>query len=148
MCSTACWSWDAPPTSASPDLRQGWGQCARIPDPCTTLPTASDDGAHARGLLRIENLAAYRDVNGPAKFSRHETMKMITILALVLGLAACGESRGGRAVTGGLLGAGAGAAVSGITGGSLGTGALVGGGIGAAGGALTAPSRRRSYDAY
>ena len=72
-------------------------------------------------------------------------MKVAVTLALLLTLAACGESPGGRAVSGGLLGAGAGAAVSGITGGSLGTGALVGGGIGAAGGALTAPSRR-SYD--
>src|SRR5215208_1274119 len=35
-CSTACWSWDARPTSASPEPRQGWGNCARIPDPCTT----------------------------------------------------------------------------------------------------------------
>src|SRR3954465_15074209 len=33
--STACWSWDARPTSASPEPRQGWGNCARIPDPCT-----------------------------------------------------------------------------------------------------------------
>ncbi len=72
-------------------------------------------------------------------------MKIVTTLALLLVLAACGESPGGRAVTGGLSGAGTGAAVSGITGGSLGTGALVGGGIGAAGGALTAP-RRRSYE--
>lgn len=73
-------------------------------------------------------------------------MKSIITLALLLVLAACGESPGGRAVSGGLLGAGAGAAVSGITGGNLGTGALVGGGIGAAGGALTAPSRRSYYD--
>ncbi len=72
-------------------------------------------------------------------------MKIVSTLALLLALAACGESPGGRAVTGGLLGAGAGAALSGITGGSPGTGALVGGGIGAAGGALTTPSRR-SYD--
>ena len=36
--STACWSWDAQATSASPDSRQGWDPCARIPDPCTTLP--------------------------------------------------------------------------------------------------------------
>ncbi len=72
-------------------------------------------------------------------------MKVMTTIALLLVLSACGESPGGRAITGGLLGAGAGAAVSGITGGGLGTGALVGGGIGAAGGALTAPSRR-SYD--
>src|SRR3954451_23047877 len=34
--STACWSWDARPTSASPEPRQGWGNCTRIPDPCTT----------------------------------------------------------------------------------------------------------------
>src|SRR3954447_8420176 len=38
MSSTACWSWDARPTSASPEPRQGWGHCARIPDPCTTAP--------------------------------------------------------------------------------------------------------------
>ena len=48
---------------------------------------------------------------------------------------------GGRAVSGGLLGAGAGAGVGALTGGNVGTGALVGGGIGAAGGALTAPRR-------
>ncbi len=67
-----------------------------------------------------------------------------TILAglLVLALAACGTSPGGRAVSGGLLGAGAGAGVGALTGGSVGTGALVGGGIGAAGGALTAPRSR------
>jgi hypothetical protein len=70
------------------------------------------------------------------------------VLASLLILAACGESPGGRAVTGGLLGAGAGAAVSGITGGGLGTGALVGGGIGAAGGALTAPTRRDYEEPY
>ncbi len=68
-------------------------------------------------------------------------MKIIATLAAALAPAACGRSPGGRAVSGGLLGAGAGAAVSGITGGNLGTGALVGGGIGAAGGALKAPRR-------
>ncbi len=73
-------------------------------------------------------------------------MKNIATLAALLVLAACGESPGGRAITGGLLGAGTGAAVSGITGGGLGRGALIGGGIGAAGGALTAPSRRSYYD--
>src|SRR3954452_353673 len=35
--STACWSSDARATSAPPDPRRGWGQCARTPDPCTTL---------------------------------------------------------------------------------------------------------------
>ncbi|PHK94489.1 hypothetical protein CR162_13450 [Pseudoroseomonas rhizosphaerae] len=68
-------------------------------------------------------------------------MSRTTLAALVfagLSLAACGSSPGGRAVSGGLLGAGAGAGVSALTGGNVGTGALVGGGIGAAGGALTA----------
>jgi osmotically inducible lipoprotein OsmB len=68
----------------------------------------------------------------------------IAALALVA-LAGCGYSPGGRAVSGGLLGAGAGAGVSALTGGSVGTGALIGGGVGAAGGALTAPSRRGYY---
>jgi hypothetical protein len=69
-------------------------------------------------------------------------LNLIGVGVLALGLGACGETTGGRAVSGGLLGAGAGAGVSALTGGSVGTGALVGGGIGAAGGALTAPSNR------
>jgi osmotically inducible lipoprotein OsmB len=65
------------------------------------------------------------------------------ILSLALGssalsLSACGHSPLTRALTGGAIGAGAGAAVGGVTGGNPGTGALIGGGIGAAGGALTA----------
>jgi osmotically inducible lipoprotein OsmB len=72
-------------------------------------------------------------------------MRMIASTALIAGLAlmlsACGETPGTRAVTGGLLGAGTGAAVSGISGGNAGTGALIGGGIGAVGGAVTAPRR-------
>jgi len=72
-------------------------------------------------------------------------MRMIASTALIAGLtlmlSACGETPGTRAVTGGLLGAGTGAAVSGIAGGNAGTGALIGGGIGAVGGAVTAPRR-------
>jgi hypothetical protein len=63
-------------------------------------------------------------------------------LTMVLGLAGllagCGYSTGDRAVSGGLLGAGAGAALGSLTG-SAGTGALLGGAAGAAGGALTGP---------
>jgi osmotically inducible lipoprotein OsmB len=55
-----------------------------------------------------------------------------------LGLAACGTSPGERAVSGGLIGAGTGAAVGSLTG-SAGTGALIGGALGAAGGAVTSP---------
>jgi osmotically inducible lipoprotein OsmB len=68
----------------------------------------------------------------------------VAVLVLV-SLAGCGYSRGERAVSGGLLGAGAGAGVSALTGGGIGTGALIGGGLGAAGGALTAPGRRGYY---
>ncbi len=72
-------------------------------------------------------------------------MRSVTMTAfaatLLLSLAACGERPGTRAVTGGLLGAGTGAAVGGITGAGAGTGALIGGGLGAVGGAATAPRR-------
>ena len=61
-----------------------------------------------------------------------------TLLAL-LSLAACGERPGTRAATGGLLGAGGGAALGAVTGVGAGTGALVGAGAGALGGAVTAP---------
>jgi hypothetical protein len=59
------------------------------------------------------------------------------LLVAALGLACCGQTTGTRAVTGGLMGAGAGAGVSALTGGKPATGALIGGGVGAAGGALT-----------
>ncbi len=70
-------------------------------------------------------------------------MRKTLILGLVLTLAcapllACGNDPGTRAVTGGLLGAGAGAGIAAATGGRAGTGALIGGGVGAVGGALTA----------
>src|SRR3954463_9623137 len=45
----ACWTWDARPTSASPEPRQGWGHCARIPDPCNTAAVCA--------LNRLELLA-------------------------------------------------------------------------------------------
>ncbi len=65
-----------------------------------------------------------------------KTFLAIPLLA-TLALAGCGQTTGDRAISGGLIGAGTGAAVSGLTGGSLGTGALLGGAAGAAGGALT-----------
>ncbi len=63
----------------------------------------------------------------------------LLLSSLALGLSACGQTTGDRALSGGLLGAGAGAAVSAVTGGSLGTGAVIGGALGAAGGAVTRP---------
>ena len=65
--------------------------------------------------------------------------KSLGCLALIAGLAlaGCGESKGDRAISGGAMGAGAGAALGAITGGSPLTGALIGGAAGAAAGALT-----------
>jgi predicted lipid-binding transport protein (Tim44 family) len=66
-------------------------------------------------------------------------------LGLTLALVGCTDpySPGQRAVGGGLLGAGAGAAIGGLAGGGRGaaTGALIGGGLGAVGGAVTTPNR-------
>ena len=70
-------------------------------------------------------------------------------LTLALSLGACSDpyDPGQRAVGGGLLGAGAGAAIGALTGGGRGaaTGALIGGAAGAIGGAVTAPDRRPQY---
>jgi hypothetical protein len=69
-------------------------------------------------------------------------MRRISRLALValtvLGLAACGDDPLTRGLTGGAIGAGAGAGVAAVTHGNVGKGALIGGGVGALGGALTA----------
>ncbi len=70
-----------------------------------------------------------------------KTITLVVAATLTLAVAACGEDPGTRAATGGLLGAGAGAAIGGVTGGNPLTGALIGGGVGAVGGAVTAPRR-------
>ena len=62
----------------------------------------------------------------------------LAFAGLLTTLVGCGYDPGTRAVTGGLLGAGAGAGVAAVTGGKPATGALIGGGVGALGGALTA----------
>jgi len=67
------------------------------------------------------------------------TRKIALGLVLLTMLAACGNDPGTRAVSGGLLGAGAGAGVAAVTGGRPATGALIGGGVGAVGGAVTTP---------
>jgi osmotically inducible lipoprotein OsmB len=60
------------------------------------------------------------------------------VAASALALAGCGTNPGERAVTGGLLGAGAGAAI-GAAAGNPAAGALIGGAVGAVGGAATSP---------
>jgi MFS superfamily sulfate permease-like transporter len=61
----------------------------------------------------------------------------VVLVPLALSLAGCGYNRGDRAVSGGLIGAGGGAAIAAVTGGSPLVGAAIGGGAGALGGALT-----------
>lgn len=56
---------------------------------------------------------------------------------LGLALTGCGYSRGDRAASGGLIGAGTGVAVAAVAGGPLLAGALIGGAVGAVGGAAT-----------
>jgi len=63
----------------------------------------------------------------------------LVLAGATISLAGCGYDPGTRAVTGGLMGAGAGAGIAALTGGKPATGALIGGGVGAVGGALTAP---------
>src|SRR5258707_4550576 len=60
------------------------------------------------------------------------------VLVAALALAACGTTPGDRAASGGLLGAGAGAAIGSLSG-NAGAGALIGGVGGAAVGALSDP---------
>ncbi|MFT8243848.1 hypothetical protein [Roseomonas sp. BN140053] len=75
------------------------------------------------------------------------TVKAGALGLLLLGTAACTNpyDPGQRAVGGGLLGAGAGAAIAGATDGNVGAGALIGGALGAVGGAVTTPREPRYY---
>ena len=66
------------------------------------------------------------------------TTALLAVLAL--GLAGCGYTPGDRAASGGLIGAGAGAAIAAATGGAPLVGALAGGAVGAIGGAVTSPN--------
>jgi osmotically inducible lipoprotein OsmB len=62
---------------------------------------------------------------------------LVTAIAM-LALSACGTTPGDRAVSGGLIGAGGGAAIGSLSG-NAGAGAVIGGVAGAATGALTDP---------
>ncbi|MQT14033.1 glycine zipper domain-containing protein [Segnochrobactrum spirostomi] len=77
--------------------------------------------------------------------------KLILVAALSLMAAACTSEQSNRAVTGGAIGAAAGAATGALVtrnaGGAL-TGAAIGGVGGAAIGAATAPKTCTAYDAY
>lgn len=60
-----------------------------------------------------------------------------TAALAILALAACGQTRGERALSGGAIGAGVGAGTAAVTGGNVLGGAAIGGAGGAAVGALT-----------
>ena len=69
------------------------------------------------------------------------TIRLISITAILLSVTACGDTWGQRAVTGGAIGAGSGAIVGASTGIGILPGALVGGAVGAGVGAATTPER-------
>ena len=68
-------------------------------------------------------------------------LKIASTFAILLSVAACGDTWGQRAVTGGAIGAGSGAVVGGATGVGVLPGALIGGAVGAGVGAATTPER-------
>jgi osmotically inducible lipoprotein OsmB len=68
---------------------------------------------------------------------RRAVATCLVLVPVGLTLSGCGYNRGDRAVSGGLIGAGGGAAIGAVTGGSPLLGAAIGGGAGALGGALT-----------
>lgn len=69
------------------------------------------------------------------------SIKLILITTILLSTTACGNTWGERAVTGGAIGAGSGAAIGSVTGVGILPGALVGGAVGAGVGAATTPER-------
>jgi osmotically inducible lipoprotein OsmB len=68
---------------------------------------------------------------------RRAIVTCLVLIPVAIGLAGSGCDRGDRALSGGLIGAGGGAAIAAVTGGSPLVGAAIGGGAGALGGALT-----------
>ena len=67
--------------------------------------------------------------------------KYLVLATLLLSTAACGDTWGQRAVTGGGIGAGSGALIGALTPLGVLPGALVGGAVGAGVGAATTPKR-------
>jgi len=67
--------------------------------------------------------------------------KYVVLTAILLTATACGDTWGQRAVTGGAIGAGSGAAIGAVTGMGPLTGAVIGGAVGAGVGAATTPQK-------
>ena len=70
------------------------------------------------------------------------TIKLVLVTTLLLATTACGNTMGERALTGGAIGAGSGAAVGAVTGVGVLPGALIGGAVGAGVGVATTPGLR------
>jgi hypothetical protein len=68
-------------------------------------------------------------------------IKLMLMTTILLSATACGDTWGQRAVTGGAIGAGSGAAIGAVTGVGILPGAIVGGAVGAGVGAATTPER-------
>ena len=68
-------------------------------------------------------------------------IKLFLITTVLLSATASGNTWGERAVTGGAIGAGSGAAIGSVTGVGILPGALIGGAVGAGVGAATTPER-------
>jgi hypothetical protein len=69
----------------------------------------------------------------------HVMAKVLVLTAVLLGVTACGDTWGQRAVTGGGIGAGSGALLGAVTPLGVLPGALIGGAVGAGVGAATTP---------
>ena len=75
------------------------------------------------------------------KLKVSQMAKYFALAILTLSVAACGDTWGQRAVTGGGIGAGSGAVIGAVTGFNPLAGALIGGAVGAGVGAATTPRR-------
>lgn len=69
-------------------------------------------------------------------------------MVVAVALTGCGTTTEDRAISGGLLGAGAGAVVAGATGGNVGTGAVIGAVGGAVVGAVSDPCKLNLGDPF
>jgi osmotically inducible lipoprotein OsmB len=71
---------------------------------------------------------------------KRSVVTSLMLVSLAFALAGCGYNQGDRAASGGLIGAGGGAAIAAIAGANPLVGAAIGAGAGALGGALTNPN--------
>ncbi|MEL6278724.1 MAG: ornithine acetyltransferase [Pseudomonadota bacterium] len=69
--------------------------------------------------------------------SARKVTGIVAALVLATAVGACGTTHTERAISGGAIGAGAGAVGAAVLGGSVGTAAVVGGAVGAVAGAVT-----------